>query len=80
MVYSTGVILATRTHFIRICSDCIEDAVSGKQKVNDLPNYVLQQTQEMVNIGSGRYDHTFTFLQMAHYIETGECVPLLAGV
>lgn len=68
----------TREHFADISRRCIEGARSGEMRVNDLPRYIAWQEQCIADSLAGKSDHTFTFLQRAHYLQTGECVPLLS--
>lgn len=70
-------ILATRQHFADLALRCIDEAESGVVKVNDLPSYVAWMRQGAVDSLAGCSDHTFTFRQYAHYLETGVCVGLL---
>lgn len=67
----------TRQHFAQICNDCIAGAINGEWKVNDLSSYIIWQTDMLARTLAGQYDHTFTHLQFAHFLATGECVPLL---
>ena len=67
----------TREWFRDNAFACIAEAESGVVKVNDLPKYKRQQAQRADGAMRGDYDHTFAFLQRAHFIETGECRALL---
>jgi hypothetical protein len=69
--------LRTREWFIENARGCIEDAVSGRVAVSDLGEYVRWQEDAIEGTRRGESDHTFAFLQRAHFIKTGECVPLL---
>lgn len=75
--YSEEIILKTRSHFIDIYKRCINEAVTGQVRVNDLEDYKSWNLKKIEDMEAGKGDHTFTFLQMAHYFETGICVPLL---
>ncbi|MBF7012553.1 hypothetical protein QUC32_23170 [Novosphingobium resinovorum] len=68
----------TRAHFAEICRGCIQEAQEGKVYVNDLAHYIRWQTDSEAEFLAGRWDHTFTFLQRAHWLQTGECVALLS--
>lgn len=68
----------TREHFAAICRDCVQEAEEGKVHVTDLAHYVRWQRDSEAEFLAGRWDHTFTFLQRAHWLQTGECVPLLS--
>ena len=70
-------ILATREHFAQIDRDCIEEAVSGAQRVNDLQSYVAWREQSIADGMAGKYDHTVTFMQRALWLQTGDCPALL---
>lgn len=68
---------ATRQWFADNAQACIDEAVRGDVRVNDLAGYTAQQLERAASSLRGEGDHTFTFLQRAHYIQTGECVTLL---
>ena len=57
---------------------CIAEMESGAVKVNAPSKYRKQMEQRAVEAMRGDYDSSFTFLQRAHYIETGECIVLLS--
>lgn len=56
---------------------CIAEVESGAVRVNDRESYFAWRHQQRVEALAGKYDHTLAFLQRAHYIQTGDCVPLL---
>lgn len=70
-------ILATRQWFADNAQACIDKVVSGDMKVNDLIGYIERQEQLIDECLSGVWDHAFTFLQRAYFIQTGESVALL---
>lgn len=70
-------ILATRNHFVAIYKKCISGAKSGEFRVNDLDKYILSQEQHILKIISGETDYTLHFLQIALWLQTGECVAIL---
>lgn len=70
-------ILKAREWFADNCDACIEEATSGAVFVNDLPSYILWREKQKAEVLAGKHDHTFTFMQKAHYIQTGESVALL---
>lgn len=72
------IIIKTREHFVAVERACIEEAVSGNVRVNDLESYVKWCERNISEHYSGENDHTFTFRQYAHYLETGEYVPFLS--
>lgn len=71
-------ILKTREHFAALHRSCIEKAVSGEYRVNDLPAYILSNEDNIASTLAGANDHTFTFRQYMHYLETGNSIPLLS--
>jgi hypothetical protein len=68
--------LAARRHFARTGVRCIRAAINGEDRVNDLTSYVAWRREGIRAALKGDGDHTFTHRQMAHYLQTGECVPL----
>lgn len=70
-------ILKTRQYYADNAEACIAEAVSGEVRVNDLPSYIIRCEQRGADSLAGKNDHTFTFIQMAWYIQSGECVSLL---
>tara|TARA_R110000744_G_C19371770_1_gene563260 strand:+ start:85843 stop:86082 length:240 start_codon:yes stop_codon:yes gene_type:complete len=70
-------ILDCRQWFADNADACIEDAVSGKVFVNDLNKYTQDMIKRKCEALAGDYDHTFTFLQRATWMQTGECHALL---
>ena len=70
--------IATRQWFADNAQACIDEAVSGDVFVNDLDSYVTWQRERATESMLGHHDHTFTFLQRAWFIQTGECIALLA--
>lgn len=67
----------TRQYYADNAKACIAEAVSGEVRVNDLPRYIIWCEQRAADSLAGKSDHTFTFIQMAWYIQSGECVGLL---
>ena len=70
-------IIKTRQWFIDNTQGCIDEAMSGQVRMNDLDSYVQSMLKRMDDIEAGEWDHTFTFQQRAVYIQTGECHALL---
>lgn len=66
----------TRAHFADNQRECIKDAQSGEMYVNDLNNYIKYTLETIAHIEAGGWDHTFTFLQRAHWLQTGIDIPL----
>lgn len=71
-------ILATRQHFAEICDRCVEQAISGKVRVNDLDKYIQCENRQKARFLAGDSDNTFTFQQRAVWLQTGVCHALLA--
>lgn len=71
---------ACRQWFIDNQQACIDGALDGTLGLAshvDVNRYVEFCKQNQQYFASGEGDHTFTFMQRAHYIQTGECVALL---
>lgn len=66
-----------REWFADNAQGCIDEVLSGKVKVNDPESYFAWRREQISDAMEGRNDHTLTFLQRAHYIQTGECIALL---
>lgn len=71
-------ITRTREHFADLGRQCIADAKAGTFYVNNLDRYVAWQEKCIATALAGGSDHTFTFMQRAHWLQTGESIPLLA--
>ncbi|OME55423.1 hypothetical protein BSK59_13170 [Paenibacillus odorifer] len=56
---------------------CIDEVLNGEVKVNDQDSYIKWRQENINDALKGRYDHTLSFLQRAHTIQTGECIALL---
>jgi hypothetical protein len=72
-------IAATRQHFADNALACIAEAESGAVRVGDLSSYIAWRRESARAALAGEHDHTFTFRQHAHYLQTGECVGLLGN-
>lgn len=70
-------IYATRQWYADNAQACIDEAVSGRVRVNDLDKYIIEQTGKVEEYLIGRWDHTLAFQQKAVFIQTGECHPIL---
>ncbi len=68
----------TRKWFSDNALACIEEAKSGKVYVNDLEYYTKLNLEKSKEYLEGKHQITFTFLQRAYFIQTGESVPLLS--
>lgn len=67
----------TRQWFADNALACIAEVESGKVRVNDPERYFANKRQDHTDFLAGKYDHTFAFLQRAHYLQTGESVAFL---
>lgn len=67
----------TRKWFADNAQACIDEVRYGKVKVNDPERYFAWCEERVSDAIAGRSDHTLTFLQRAHFIQTGECIALL---
>lgn len=70
-------VTATRQWYAENYQACIDDAISGRVSVSDLPLYIEQMARRKAEALSGQYDHTLNFRQKAVYIQTGECHAIL---
>jgi hypothetical protein len=69
-------IRAAADYFIRLSLECIRDAETFKHPVNDLNEYRREQLAIMYELAENPRI-SFTLLQRAHFIQTGEEVALL---
>ena len=69
----------TRKWFSDNAIACIEEAKSGKVYVNDLDYYTKLTEKTAKEYLEGNHQITFTFLQRAYYIQTGESVPMFSS-
>ena len=76
---SDETIQKTRKWFSDNAIACIEEAKSGKVYVNDLEYYTELNIKSSKEYIEGKHDHVFAFLQRAHFIQTGESVPLFSN-
>ena len=73
-------IIACRQWFIDNQQACIEGALDGTLGLAshvDVALYVADCKVRQRDYLLGGIDYTFTFMQRAHYMQTGECVALL---
>ena len=70
-------ILKTRIHFYNLCLGCIKEAHENKS-VNNIEEYVKYEMTQSKEYLEGKYDNTFTFLQRAYYLQTGESIPIFS--
>lgn len=70
-------IIKTRQYFATNAQGCIDEVLSGNVRVNDIEKYIISCKQRAIDSLAGKSDNTFTFIQMAYYLQTGVSVPLL---
>ena len=68
---------AARQWYVDHAQRCIDEVESGAVEVNDVEVYYKWCKGLAEQAMRGDYDHTLSFLQRAHYIQTGECIALL---
>lgn len=68
----------TRLHFAGIYEMCIQGTKDGSIFVNDVEGYILSEEAKISEVLQGNYDHSFTFMQRAYYLQTGESVALFS--
>ena len=70
-------ILKARKSFSDNCLACIEDVKSGKSQIYcNKEDFYEREERNAKDYLYGLNDNTFTFLQRAYYIQTGESVAL----
>lgn len=77
MTFPAHVIEATRRHFHDLSLLCMAEAAEGIFRVNEPDEYYATCWRLAGEHLSGKWDHTLTFRQYAHYLQTGQCVALL---
>lgn len=70
-------VITTRQWFADNAQACINEAVSGQVRVNNLASYVADQTQGIQDCLAGNWDHTLAFQQRVVYVQTGVCHAIL---
>jgi hypothetical protein len=73
-------IQATRQWFADNADACVREAEDGTAPLAShypLEQYRANKAADKAAALAGEYDHTFTFLQRAYFIQTGESVALL---
>lgn len=70
-------VITTRQWFADNAQACIDEAVSGQVRVNNLASYVADQTQRIQDCLAGNWDHTLAFQQRMVYVQTGVCHAIL---
>tara|TARA_R110000851_G_C12681116_1_gene523837 strand:+ start:207 stop:458 length:252 start_codon:yes stop_codon:yes gene_type:complete len=69
--------IKTDKHFADICQGCIDGAISGKFRVNDIEKYIKSNKASIEISLNGEGRNNFTYWQRAYYIQEGECIALL---
>jgi len=80
MTFTETTICMTREWFYQNKKECLEQAMSGELRVNDIEDYKVKCETYMRDIKDGKYDRCFAFLQRCEYIQTGKCTPFLPEV
>lgn len=70
-------VLKARLWYAQNALDCIDEAATGKVKVEDIENVVKYNLERYHSALNGSFDNTLAFKQKVHYIETGESVAIL---
>lgn len=70
-------VITTRQWFADNAQACIDEAISGQVRVNNLASYVADQTQRIQDCLAGKWDHTLSFQQRMVYVQTGVCHAIL---
>ena len=70
-------VLKARLWYAQNALDCIDEAVTGKVKVEDIKKVVKYNIERCHSVLAGSFDHTLAFKQKVHYIENGESVAIL---
>lgn len=84
MVYGKPVTLtqatidATRKWFADNSQACINEVLSGEQRVNNPESYIAWRKEAIEQALRGDFDRSLAFIQRAVALQTGECVPILA--
>lgn len=69
-------IQAARQWFADNAQACLDEVQSGSVRVNEPQIYLESCRQRVTDALNGKFDNTFTLQQRAHFIQTGECLPL----
>ena len=73
-------IQACRQWFADNADACVREAEDGTAPLAShypIELYREKMAERKEAALAGKFDHTFTFMQRAHYMQTGECVALL---
>lgn len=67
----------TKHYFINLNKELIRQALDKEIKVNDLDKFLDWKKQSIRDLEENKTLNNFTFLQYAHYLQTGEMLALL---
>lgn len=70
-------VITTRQWFADNAQACINEAVSGQVRVNNMASYVADHAQRIQGCLAGSWDHTLAFQQRVLFIQTGVCHAIL---
>ena len=70
-------IQAARQFYVDLDQRSIAKAISGELRVKDLESYIEWKQESIARSTGENVEVSFTLLQKAHTIQTGECVALL---
>ena len=68
----------TIEHYIELYKDCIKEVEDGVVKVNAPQSYCKRLEEAICELERGEFTVTFTFLQTAYWLQTGENAPFLS--
>jgi len=71
-------IVATCNWYAKNALGCIREAANGDAPVNNLSAYTLEKLTDYDRFISGNFEPGLWFWQRAHYIQTGQSVPILS--
>ena len=73
----TELVRLTRFYSANQCLECIDEAVNDEVYINDIDLYIIYKMDVICDYLNGEYDHGLGFWQTKHWLETGECIPIL---
>lgn len=78
VILTEETLLKTDQHFAEIDRACIDEVLSGQQKVNNPAEYIALGEESRGKFLSGNARNSVTYLQRAYWIQTAECIALLS--
>lgn len=69
-------IFEARKYFVELIERNIDKVENGEKKVNNKEKFIKSQLDKLESYDNGLNDETFTFMQRAYYLQTGESVSL----